>query len=277
MLNQFTIIRQILQTAGFNRMQLSLTVATVVLAILSFVFAALPAGAQTRDEKSARAEKAFAEAGKLFYQENAESNRAALTKLEEARRIYHEISDQKMEAYCFVWLGRVNNALGEKQKALDFYNHSFPLFKSAGDKAGTALAFNNIGTVYSSLGSKQKALDSYNQALTIQRELADNDAEMMILSNIAGVYEDLGERQKAIDYYQQSLSLQKQVGDQEGEASTLNIIGELYRGLGEKQKALDFFKRAQSLFRLIGDKKNEEMAQANVEAISSELKENKNL
>jgi tetratricopeptide (TPR) repeat protein len=62
-------------------------------------------------------------------------------------------------------IGRVYDDLGEKQKALEFYNQSLPLSRATEDKATQALTLNNIGRVYNALGEKQKALEFFNQSL----------------------------------------------------------------------------------------------------------------
>ncbi|MGD1804416.1 tetratricopeptide repeat protein, partial [Dapis sp. BLCC M126] len=56
-------------------------------------------------------------------------------------------------------------SLGEKQKALDYYNQALPIIRQVGDPRGEAMTLSNIGDTYNSLGEKQKALDYYNQAL----------------------------------------------------------------------------------------------------------------
>jgi tetratricopeptide (TPR) repeat protein len=53
-----------------------------------------------------------------------------------------------------------------------------------GDRGGEAATLNNIGGVYSDLGEKQKALDYYNQALPISRAVGDPYGEATILDNI---------------------------------------------------------------------------------------------
>ena len=53
---------------------------------------------------------------------------------------------------------------------------------------GEATTLNNIGMVYDSLGEKQKALDYYNQALPIERAVGDRAGEAATLSNIGSVY-----------------------------------------------------------------------------------------
>ena len=81
-------------------------------------------------------------------------------------------------------IGAVYDALGEKQKALDFYNQALPILRAVGDRGVEATTLNNIGRVYDALGEKQKALDYYNQALPISRAVGDPYLEATILNNI---------------------------------------------------------------------------------------------
>ncbi len=51
---------------------------------------------------------------------------------------------------------------------------------------------NNIGGTYSALGDKQKALNYYNQALLLRRQAADKVGEAITLNGLGSVYDDLG-------------------------------------------------------------------------------------
>ncbi|MFM6404835.1 MAG: tetratricopeptide repeat protein, partial [Microcystis sp.] len=92
--------------------------------------------------------------------------------------------------------------------------------------------------VYDDLGEKQKALDYYNQALPIRRAVGDRGGEATTLNNIGRVYDALGEKQKALDYYNQALPIRRAVGDRGGEATTLNNIGILYRDTKRPSEAI---------------------------------------
>ncbi len=74
-----------------------------------------------------------------------------------------------------------------------------------GDRSQEATTLNNIGLVYDALGEKQKALDYLQQALPLRRAVGARAGEAATLNNIGGVYDALGEKQKALDYYQQAL------------------------------------------------------------------------
>jgi len=95
--------------------------------------------------------------------------------------------------------------------------------------------------VWDDLGEKRKALDYYEQALPLRRAVGDRGGEATTLNNIGGAWDELGEKRKALDFYEQALSLYRDVGDRGGEAVTLNNIGFVWRQLGENKKALDFY------------------------------------
>jgi tetratricopeptide (TPR) repeat protein len=115
------------------------------------------------------------------------------------------------------------------------------------DRNGEAVTLSNIGAVYSDLGEKQKALDYFQQALTLRRAVEDRNGEAVTLSNIGAVYSDLGEKQKALDYFQQALPLSRVVGDRSQEATTLSNIGLIYRDQGKPESAIDSWEQSANL------------------------------
>ena len=143
--------------------------------------------------------------------------------------------DRGNEAATLSNIGRVYDGLGDRQRALDYYQQALPIRREVGDRAGEATTLNNIGHVYDGLGDRQRALDYYQQALPIRREVGDRAGEATTLNNIGHVYDGLGDRQRALDYYQQALPIRREVGDRAGEAATLNNIGRVYDGLGDRR------------------------------------------
>ncbi|MCE2906593.1 MAG: tetratricopeptide repeat protein, partial [Anabaena sp. CoA2_C59] len=133
--------------------------------------------AQSPAATKENAERLFEEGMTLYQQGSAESLRQAIQKWQEARLLYRAVGDRGGEATTLNNIGLVYDALGEKQKALDFYNQALPILRAVGDRGGEATTLNNIGRVYSALGQKQKALDFYNQALPILRAVGDRGGE----------------------------------------------------------------------------------------------------
>ncbi|MBD2245157.1 CHAT domain-containing tetratricopeptide repeat protein, partial [Nostoc sp. FACHB-888] len=188
----------------------------------------------------------------------------ALDFYNQALPLRRAVSNRSGEATTLNNIGLVYSDLGQKQKALDFYNQALPLLRAVSNRSGEATTLNNIGLVYSDLGQKQKALDFYNQALPLYRAVGNRSGEATTLNNIGAVYDALGEKQKALDFYNQALPIRRAVGDRSGEAVTLNSIGKVHSDLGQKQKALDFYNQALPLLRAVGDRSGEAVTLGNI-------------
>ncbi len=85
---------------------------------------------QPREQQrtSAAAERVFDEGMKLYDQGTAESLRYSIDKWEEALKLYRQIDDKGKQATTLNNIGLVYSDLGEKQKALEYYNQALPLY-----------------------------------------------------------------------------------------------------------------------------------------------------
>jgi CHAT domain-containing protein/Tfp pilus assembly protein PilF len=243
------------------------------------------------------AQRAYAEGEKFRSEETAESYRRAIDKYEKAYSLRREADDRHGEGIALVALGEVYFLLGERQKALEYYNNALPIWRTFGDDAELAEVFNHMAVVYYGIGESQKALDYHTRALVLRRGVSDRPGESYTLNNIGEVYSSLGEYGKALDYFDRALQLRRELGsryaeaitltnmgvayhamnddlkaleylnqalplrrgvaDRRGEATTLTRIGTVYDSLGEKEKALDYFHQALSLGRTTGDRYGE--------------------
>ena len=166
-------------------------------------------------QQTSEIDRTIEEGNRLFKEGSAESLRKSIGQFENALELARLAKAQDKQALSLLSLGRLHSDLGEKQKALKFYNQSVHLWRVVGDRPSEAATLNNIGLVYNNLGEKQKALEYYNQALPLRRvmgtspeeKLSQQGGEATLLNNIGLVYNDLGEKQKALDYFNQSLSI----------------------------------------------------------------------
>ncbi len=209
------------------------------------------------------------------------TTRFVFRRMEHQRRAWLEMGlalsraagNVKRASLFLVSIGYIWNALGEKRKALDYYEQALPVLRELGDRAGEATTLNNIGMVWDDLGEKHKALDYYQQALPIRRAVGDRAGEAVTLSNIGAVWDALGEKHKALDYFQQALPIFRAVGDRAGEASTLNNIAGVYYATGEPHKALEFYEQALPIFRAVGDRAGEATTLTNIGMVYQALGE----
>jgi CHAT domain-containing protein len=155
-------------------------------------------------------------------------------------------------------IGRVYDALGQKQKALEFFQEALPIFQAMGYSAGEAVTLNNIGSVYDALGQKQKALEFYQEALPIFQAVGDRAREANTLKNLMFCWESLKNTQFSIFYGKQSVNaiqnLRANISklDRESKKSYLETTKNAYRfltslliaegRLSEAQHILDMLK-----------------------------------
>uniref|UniRef100_UPI0039A6FD14 tetratricopeptide repeat protein n=1 Tax=Nostoc piscinale TaxID=224012 RepID=UPI0039A6FD14 len=88
----------------------------------------------TQPDASAAAQQALFEGFDLYQQGTAGSLRQALAKLQIALPLWQKLSDKSNEAVTLLSIGQVYDRLGEKQKALEFYNQALPIFRAVGDR-----------------------------------------------------------------------------------------------------------------------------------------------
>jgi CHAT domain-containing protein len=154
------------------------------------------------------------------------------------------IGDRRVETYALANIGGVYEVLGEKRRALEYYNLALPLSRAVGDRYIEATTLNGIGKVYDLLGERQKALEYYNRALPLRRAIGDRRSEANTLKYIGEVYSSLGDKQKAADYYNQALLLERAVGDRDDEADTLGNFMSLWSKVGKRALAIFYGKQS---------------------------------
>jgi CHAT domain-containing protein/Tfp pilus assembly protein PilF len=218
----------------------------------------------TTISKQFSANKTYADAAALADEGTLEASRSALSKLQEAHRLYVEIGARQSEAETLFWIGSVSDDLGEKDAALQSYARALALFHELGEKSWEASALNNVGMIHYRAGNLRKALDCYERSLLLLGADDDKDKKATTLSNIGGIYADLNEFPKALEYLQQALPLARAGGDRFVEARVQNNLGSVYSGLAEHQKALDSFEQALQIRRAIGDKEGEAITSDNI-------------
>ncbi|HEX2091579.1 MAG TPA: tetratricopeptide repeat protein, partial [Longimicrobiaceae bacterium] len=148
-------------------------------------------------------------------------------------------------------IGSVHDSVGQKEKALHYYERALPIMQEVGDRAGEANTLNNIGLVYNRLGQREKALHYFERALSIRQEVSDRAGEATTLNNIGGVYDSLGQRKKALHYYERALPIMQEVGDRAGEAITRFNLALIYWAQGRLEQAVGELRRVVELDELV--------------------------
>jgi len=227
--------------------------------------------ASEADRKRVRAERGLAEAKRLQTEGTAEALREAITRYEEFVKVSREVGERAREANTLNSLGVSYDALGDKQKALEYFILALPIRREVGDHIGEADTLMNIGGVYELLGNKQKALEYFELSVPILKEVGDLKKEATTLTNIGAIYNAIGEKQKALQVFEQTLLIMREMKDPGGEASALNSLGAINSSLGNKQKALEYYDQALQIRRNIMDRSGEARTLRNLGLVCNSL------
>jgi CHAT domain-containing protein/tetratricopeptide (TPR) repeat protein len=148
-------------------------------------------------------------------------------------------------------MGTIYEEQGDYLKALTFYRRGLAFFESSKYPSGWSQALNEIGKVYNRLNQSDKALENFQKALTIATEYSDPRRQGQSLEHIGLTYHKRQDYNQAIAFYSKSLARRRSIGDREGEASVLNHIGDSLRENKDFDLAILFYKESVSRYEII--------------------------
>jgi CHAT domain-containing protein len=100
-----------------------------------------------------------------------------------------------------------------------------------------AAALGNLGSAHLALGDRQKAADFYNQELTLCRRLGARRCLAAALDSLGNLSFLLGEREKSLEYLDQSLHLFRLAGERRSEVNALHGLARTNYSLGNLDEA----------------------------------------
>ncbi len=145
-------------------------------------------------------------------------------------------------------LGWASSAMGQYDRALEYYQQALAIIKEAKDCFLEGNLLSNLGWYYYRMGQNDRAREYYQQALAVHRafciqpinrpfEWRDRGGEARDLNGLACIYMDLGQFDQAREYCQQALAVNRKIQNRDGEGANLNNLGNIYRHLGQYDQA----------------------------------------
>lgn len=181
----------------------------------------------------------------------------ALDLYQQALAIDKEIGTRKGEGVILNNISHIYYARGDYATALKYLKQSLAIDREIGDKVEEGAHLNNISLIYHARGNYDTALSYLKQSLNIRREIGDRAEEGTILNNISQIYDAQGDYDTALKYLEQSLTICREVGNQVMEGTTLNNIAAIHHAKGDYDTALKYLEQGLDLIREIGDKAHE--------------------
>src|SRR5262249_14502305 len=114
------------------------------------------------DAKRLTASKAFDEGNRLESQMTKEALGEALEQFRSSAALFHEVGDVEREADALYEAGQLHAIRSEIPAAVESYNQSLTLTRTAQIARGEAAALNGLGEVYVNTGEQHRAIDAFN-------------------------------------------------------------------------------------------------------------------
>jgi CHAT domain-containing protein/tetratricopeptide (TPR) repeat protein len=177
---------------------------------------------------------------------------AALKNLEQALKIYRQISDQANEVRTLEKIQHLYFLVGRYSDTLDSLNQARKIYQELHDTSGEARILGHIGwSYYFLLGDKPKAFEAYNQSLALYKKLGNLSEQSYIYSQLGWAYYGVDKYQDSLTAYNQALVLAHEVKDQSAEAYALIYISQPYTALGRQQEAIDSLAQARAIYKAL--------------------------
>ncbi len=173
----------------------------------------------------------------------------ALTFYFESLKAAEELGDTLRIATAMMNVGAAYSdmkaAEGTRDKAMDYYNRSVPLFEDAGnlDALGTVNA--NLGELYFLNGDYKTALNKFEKALEALKQSGGNLA--FVLTFIGKIYALEGKKELAVQFHNQAIQSALSKDSKYQLTQALIGLADHYQDLGEWRPAIQYYAQAQEI------------------------------
>ena len=199
------------------------------------------------DEKFTRASILLNTADRLRGNGTIEEWRTAITKLNDSRRLFHELKTPEKEALVLDTLAMTYRDLGENKKAFEAFNQALSILPAT-EVEGKAAILSGLAEYYATIGENRRALAMYEQVLNTTPSIRGGLGEAMVRRGIGAAYYGLDEFADAIACYKQSLDVLDKIPEKHGRDDLLFDLGKVYSKLKANEKALDYYDQAVKIY-----------------------------
>jgi len=168
----------------------------------------------------------------------------ALNYYDRCLRIAESIDNQKLEAFAMNNIGMIYHEIGDYKNAMTQFEKSLFIMKTLDDKIETAKIINSIGKLNTDMQSFDDALNNYQTVVDLIKNTSERKLYLWVLNDIGEVYSRLSQPDKAIDYFEQALKIADELNDQAGKAMVYNNIGHICLNKKKFAEARTDFRKA---------------------------------
>lgn len=154
--------------------------------------------------------------------------------------------DPNRKALVLNYEGRVNEDLGEVEKATEFYLRAADEVKKTEDNQLSFLIHSNLGMIYAYRRINDLCLLAFQEAHEFAKQSRDSSYIAGSLVYLGRLYGNTKQWNKSISSYKQAIDISEQANDKISLGTALSELGGIYRAIGKYEIALACFKRVEN-------------------------------
>ena len=176
---------------------------------------------------------------------------------------YHKQGDAEGEMVALLYKGRCLRQHARYEEAMATLNHGLKVANHLHDTIGEIMGLIFMGDVNDCLGELSNANGCYYQALALCEMYHDQDrmeairAKAMVLNGIGNIEYDLCNLTAADSVLHKSLALEEQLGRNKGIAVNYCNLGQVKQALNDQDSAWFFFRKSMEYHQLSGSVKGQ--------------------
>jgi CHAT domain-containing protein/Tfp pilus assembly protein PilF len=208
-------------------------------------------GLSLPDAQRLAAQRKLADAGRHTAALSASSGSEILDDYEAALLLWREAADTFQEANTLQLIAQTYLALGEPDKALEYYN--LALVKRGDDKQARAYTLLDLADAYSTIKSPLESLPHYENALAAFRENQNPRGQALTLVQLGLIHMRQYDWESARKILEEALDIDRIEGDVFEQTRVLNALGGVADNQGQPEQAVRLYEQARDAFHLLGD------------------------
>ena len=169
-------------------------------------------------------------------------------------KLIGQITDLRLRMENLGRLGRAHQALGQIERAIQFYKDALDISRDIGDRWGESIQLGNLGSAYSGVGQIEQAIVFHEQGLRVAREVDNRQEEAGRLGSLGSAYRSLGQIEQAIEFHVQAIAIEQEIGDRRWEGIQIGELGLSYHALGQVGRAIQSYDHALVICREMNDR-----------------------
>lgn len=194
--------------------------------------------------KRSQARALFIEARDLINLPESESSektyRSALTKSQEARRLFHEGGETSKEGAALLGAALAAQGLGDLDSTIDFVELALPIYSSFEDRAVKAALLDNLSMFDLVRDDIDTAVSRLLESRSIYHQLAMAEDQARVENALGSLYLQIGKFDDTERLLESSRQLRSQNPSKCGLALTETSLGLYYYYVNKKAKAKEF-------------------------------------